>query len=307
MLSGQDIHFSNTRALLNIYNPSSTGDFKGNIRASAVYRDQYSSFITKPYRTISISIDSPVAYGLSKKHWIGSGIQIYNDRAGDLTLVRNGLAMALSYHVSLDNAFNNVVSLGLSYGSIKSNLDPTSANFSGQSEDLNYYTQSQSNLVAGLKYKTLLGKATYFETGLAIQRLGSDTTLRRNNDLSGRFNFHMLFDHIISKKLSISPELYYSSSQNFSNLSFHLFPEIKLRKNSDIILRPGLGMRFGDALIFHLGGTYKKWKINFSYDITTSSASDYTNRYGGFELGVQRLFLIKTKPKVKLKQICPRL
>lgn len=305
----QDVHFSNNGIISTFINPAYTGAFRGNIRASAVYRDQFSSFIENPYRTTILSVDSPIAFGLKENHWIGVGVQLYSDKAGDLALNRTGYGIGGSYHLGLDNDFNSVITLGFNYGSITSNLDPATARYAspGDPVNLNGYKHTQTNIAVGVKFKTPVGKDSYFESGIALQRLSGTSTYEVDNNLESRINVNMLLNSRLSKKIRLTPEFYFSKSSNFTNMSLHLFPEFIIGKANIFTLRPGVGMRFGDAMIMHLGGLYKGWKVNVSYDMTVSSASTYNNNYGGFEIGIQRIFIINRKPKTKLKLICPRL
>jgi len=308
LVTSQDIHFSNNGIINNFINPANHGAFKGTIRASAVYKDQFSSFIENPYKTTMLSIDSPIAYGLSKNHWVGVGLQFMNDKAGDVSLQRNGFGVGAAYHISFDQKFDNVVTIGLNYSNTVTNLDESSADFGSGSDpvDLSAF-DSQNNIAIGIKHKSKISKNTVFESGISVQRFFGTSNFEEDNKLQSRINFTLLLNAKLSKAISLTPEFYYSKSSNFSNISFHLFPEFVVGKKSDFSLRPGLGLRFGDAMIMHLGAIYKNWKVNLSYDMTVSSASVYTNNYGGFEIGLQRIFIIRTKPKTKLKLICPRL
>jgi len=311
LVKSQDIHFSNNGIIPTFINPANTGAFLGSIRASSVYRDQFSSFIENPYRSVIVSVDSPVAFGFKENHWVGVGLQLYNDRAGDVALVRNGYGLGAAYHIGLDNDFRSVVTLGLNYGNIKSNLDEGSARFGNQAAELvnlSNYGNTQSNISVGVRFKTEFGKSSIFEAGFSTQRVTTSRAIRDTlNGLERRMNFTALLNTQLSKKIRLTPEFYFSKSSNFTNTSLHIFPEFAFGNKNNFLFRPGVGMRFGDAMIMHLGGMYKGWRVNLSYDMTVSSASVYNNNNGGFEIGVQRIFTIYKKPKKKLKLICPRL
>lgn len=305
----QDIHFTNNNFALTHFNPSSTGDFRGNLRVSAITRDQYSSFFTDGYKTSLISIDSPLALGIGPLHWVGIGGHFYTDKAGGLALRRKGYSMNGAYHIAFDKKYENVFTIGVSYGILNHDLDDTGAKYADPDDpvDLNNFAHGQNDLTFGVKYKARLSKTSSFQTGLSYARVLTSNKSNVNNDLVSRLNFHIESKVNFTKTLTVNPQLYYSKSSFATNFNLHILSEIRFNKKSNFIFRPGIGMRFGDALNFHMGGDYQSWRLNISYDLTTSSASIYNNNVGGIEVGIQRIFVIHKKPKVKTILICPRL
>jgi len=72
-------------------------------------------------------------------------------------------------------------------------------------------------------------------------------------------------------------------------------------------LELGVGYRIADALQFLLGFDFRGWKINGAFDMTTSTAADYNNSFGAYELGIYKIIDLYPKADIKLIQICPRL
>jgi len=88
----------------------------GTYRAGLIYRDQWRSHAALPYQSAGLFVDSPVAYGLTKQHWIGVGATLFYDKAGSAKQTWNGFYPGVSYHIGLDKKLRNVVTIGAQYG-----------------------------------------------------------------------------------------------------------------------------------------------------------------------------------------------
>ena len=107
--------------------------------------------------------------------------------------------------------------------------------------------------------------------------------------------------------MAIKPLLVYSRMIHFQNLFGQFNLEYRLNKKSSTILKGGIGYRTGDALQFLAGMIYKGWDVSLAYDLTVSSAARFTNRFGGIEIGLKKIFFSKKIPKIKPVILCPRL
>jgi hypothetical protein len=77
----QDIHFSQFyQAPLNL-NPAMTGSFKGNIRATANFKNQWSS-IPNHYQTINASYEMKFLKNKWENGYIAGGLNLFSDKAG---------------------------------------------------------------------------------------------------------------------------------------------------------------------------------------------------------------------------------
>src|ERR1700744_5202325 len=79
-VDAQDIHFTQFNAAPLIINPAFTGNFDGQYRVAAIYRNQWQS-VTVPYVTYGASIDAPLVHDLSVDDYLAGGIQGYKDQA----------------------------------------------------------------------------------------------------------------------------------------------------------------------------------------------------------------------------------
>ena len=108
---GQDIHFSQTYNTPFLLNPSSCGDFDGQLRAMNSYKLQWSSVSDKPYKTFFFSSDKPF---LNKK--LCMGLVFFNDKAGDSEMSTSQAEFTLSTRLTAGKADKILVGLQGGYG-----------------------------------------------------------------------------------------------------------------------------------------------------------------------------------------------
>lgn len=334
-LKSQDLHYTNYQFTPLYFNPANTGAFYGSYRLSAIYRDQFRSFLGEAYQTANLSVDSPILKGFGDHHWIGVGINLYNDRAGAISFRNSGLAGSAAYHISGDKNYTNVFTIGVQYGFSQRTIDASRARFgdtqSSSSEDLMLLQNlngNYSDLNIGLGFRSNFSEKSSFHIGAAVMHIlqpsfranGSPT----NNNISRRLNFDANLRTAISDNFTLIPATYISFQENSQNIAFQLNGALTLNKKQKkkksrsrsaepennkppITLNLGLGHRVGDAIQFLFGTTYKGWDIGLAYDLTTSSANAYNNGFGGIELGVTRIISVEKKPKMVPALLCPRL
>src|SRR5215213_9397359 len=79
----QDINFSQFYELPLLRNPALAGLFTGDIKATAVWRNQWNS-VTVPYKTQGLGLE--VKFPINDVDYLALGAQITNDKAGDSRL-----------------------------------------------------------------------------------------------------------------------------------------------------------------------------------------------------------------------------
>lgn len=124
-LSAQDIHYTLHNYSPLWLNPANAGAFSGSIRVAGHYRGQYLG--ANPANTPGLSIDAPVIRGFRKQDWIGVGANLISDQANQATVdvIRQVFGFSGAYHFSLDKKQQNVLTLGVTYGSTSIGIDPT--------------------------------------------------------------------------------------------------------------------------------------------------------------------------------------
>jgi len=319
MVYSQDIHFTNYSYSPLYLSPAKTGSFLGSYRIGINSREQFSNFIVNPYQTFMAYADMSIAFGLKPHHWIGVGINVYADKAGDLDFQNNGVQLSLAYHFAIDPKYRTVITLGLQYGMTRRNINSGNYNstetLSGNMNDpdiglLENFNPTISDVNIGLAIKKWTSKKAYFDVGISMYNLmQSKYTFSKSslqNPINTRLNVYGEYHIQSTRLLAIKPLLVYSRMTNFQNLFGQFNLEYRLNKKSSTFIKGGIGYRSGDALQFLAGIIYKGWDVGLAYDFTVSSAAEYTNRFGGIEIGIKKIFFSKKKPKVIPVIFCPR-
>ncbi len=316
----QDLHYTNYAVAPHVLNPAKIGDFLGTYKIGAIYRDQFSSFFNQGFKSQGLFGEVNLPVGLRDYHWLSLGFALDSDTSGDLSFGSTRMTGTAAYHLALDKKYTNVFTLGVQYGRVMRRSDPsnlrTNTTLTGGSMNdtdqqlLQLYDASANDVNVGIKFESQLNKQTRFEIGtgfyhfLASQNNTSPTGVNTGDLIPFRVNAHTSLNYRVNKKLSIEPRIIYATANKASDLALQFVSTYGFA-NSDFDL--GLGYRLGDALEFILGYHIKDWHIFGAYDLTVSTAADYNNGVGGFEIGAYKILVQHPKAKVEVKQICPRL
>ena len=320
-MTGQDLNQTNTRYAPLYQNPALTGSFYGTIRLGGTYRDQGRQLLGEGYKTINMFIDAPISISLGKNNWIGVGLQVYNDQAGALQMLTQGVILNGSYHLSFDKKYTNVLSIGVQYGLIQKKLDGDKIVLSSDHVDpgvpltdrsvLSTYKAKYKDINIGIAFKSKFTKNSKFTFGVAIYHFGTPEFkgIKYNNYIDPRVTFHTSLYQGITKRFMIEPQLIVSLSKNAYNImpQFKSFFKFSKNKRKTDMVYFGLGYRLKDALQIMMGMKYKNFDFGFAYDITTSSAAQYNDHHGGIEFGIFKIIEIHKKKKVTPILICPEL
>ena len=110
-IQAQDVHFSHIHASPTTMNPAMTGLFDGNLRLIGNFRSQWNNF-TNGYKTFALSADTKL-FQIGKHDFIGAGVQLYKDVAGDLEFTTSYGALSFSLLKSLDAQGKSFISFGM--------------------------------------------------------------------------------------------------------------------------------------------------------------------------------------------------
>lgn len=345
--SAQGLQYTQNHYSQILFNPAQTGAFKGTYRVQAIARDQNRSFFSTNVLSPMLSVDSPFMWGFKKTHWVGGGVTLFRDEAGDTGLGTNGMLANIAYHIALDKKLKRTITLGARYGFMSRFLsdnittdelissrgpsaawEPTTGgegNFNPDMIDAGF-----SSLAVGLLFKTPMGKTSSLELGAAGSNLvgGNYEILEASgtNDVSQRINAHVMINMMLSDRLAFAPTAFYSwqgQSQSINvqgNFAYHLNAEKKQtgrrgakaaptgEKKDPILLLPGIGYRLNDASAIQFMMGMEYKRWRVGLAYDFAT-SGYANqtRNSAFEVAVQRIFTIEKKPKIKPIIFCPRI
>jgi len=315
-LTAQDLHFTNYTTAPQTLNPAMIGDFQGTFKVGGIYRDQFSNFFSKGFKSQSLFAEANLKTGLKEHHWMSVGLALDNDKSGDLALGSTRISGTVAYHLSLDKKYKNVFSIGAQFSSITRNSDSslarTEQSLTGMGVDpdialLDTYDSRQMDFNAGLGFRSRLNKYALFKTGFGIYHFiasENDAANQTQDYFPLRFNAHASLRYDVNKTISLEPRLLLSKAATATDLALQVVSTYWMKdKGIDF----GLGYRVGDAMEFIVGYHHKDWIITGAYDMTVSSASTYNQNFGGFEIGAYKIITKHPKPKVEYIQICPRL
>ncbi len=311
----QDIHWSQFDDNPIFQNPGNTGQFNGDIRFIANYRDQWRS-VTVPFSTISASVDARLFN--SKK--LAAGLLLFHDVAGDgqfrtvelqgnvsyalkLTrdsshLLRPGINLGLNHRqvntdqFYFDNQFNGV-SFNPSLPTNELFVNDRRSNFSiGLGTTYDFFIDQRNNLTAGLGVFNLNRPDQGFY-GNIIQR-----DIRFNAFVRGIYNINYDWD--------ILPAIQFNNQGKYREFLIGARAKYTLvnRLGTYRALYGGLFYRNRDAAYLSVGMDYQSWFVGLSYDINFSKLVPASRTVGGFEIAV-RYILTRFKPKKIVHRICP--
>ena len=111
----QDLHFSQFFNSPLTTNPANTGFIPdADYRIGANYRNQWSSIMATPYKTISVFGDAQVMRDRLENGWLGLGAVLLSDQAGTGSLTSTKIYGSLAYHQML--GLSSLVSAGFNIG-----------------------------------------------------------------------------------------------------------------------------------------------------------------------------------------------
>jgi len=309
--SAQDTHFSQFYMSPLTLNPAMAGAVY-DMEAFLTARNQWQS-VASPYRTVAASFDMRFANTKHKKGFWAAGLNLYNDKAGDLHMTTTQVNLSGAYHVRLDEF--NTLGAGLQAGIAQRTLGSGSIRTGNQYNGVSY----DPNLPTG---ETVTNSTlNYADAGAGVVWNYNNTSdaamVTDNHDL--KFNFGASVYHVNQPSYSFygdGEKLYIKSvihgnaliSIPATNIAFvpsfmytRQGPEqeiyagtlirYKLKQDSKYTGRKkgaalslGAYYRAGDAVAVASLLEYSNYAIGLSYDINTSSLHTASSFRGGMEI-----------------------
>lgn len=310
----QDVHFTQFDMVSPNTNPAQTGSFDGTYRVGALYRSQWNQ-ITNGYQTPLVGLDFNMK-GFRKNDWIGIGAQAYLDRAGIGALTNTLAGLSGAYHIGFDKKHATVVSVGARVGFLQRRIDETrliSEEFirtNGISNvdilSINEGGKSYMDISGGISL-TNTSKAGLLTAGLSIDHLNAPTynLVTTISKLPQRINLHASYGANVGKKWIVTPSFLFRTIAGVNETMIQGTLGYKFDPKRNIVLRGGVGTRFGDAIQVLVGADWGSFRVGGAYDMTTSALRN-ASVYDAFEVGLSYVGKIYTKPTVKPVIICPR-
>jgi type IX secretion system PorP/SprF family membrane protein len=314
MQLAQDIHFSHVNRQPLFQNPANTGLFKGDIRLTANYKDQWRS-VSVPFTTSVFAADCK-----TKFKRINIGCLLFHDQVGDgaLQTFESLFSCAKNFYLSVDSSHS--LSAGFQVGFNYRQLNWNKFYFDNQFNGLYFdptipinetvANTSKSNMTIGTGFVYSYSKKNNYSLtiGLSGHNLNRPnqgffgSTIKRDP----RFSLFGLMDILYSKQIHIIPGFSFNTQGKYKELLIggqvkHVLTD---QKGSFKAIDGGLWMRTKDAFIVRLGVAIQNWTVAVSYDTNISKLAVASNLRGGFELSASYI-ITRFKPKKSNYKVCP--
>ena len=311
LVYGQDIHFSQFYQTPLVTNPANTAVFNGDVRAIVNYRNQWANLA--PFTTYGLSFDMGFLKKKSKNAYMGAGLTVFRDIAGDSKLSTTIVNLSVSSVITVND--HNDISAGIQGGFAQKSLAGSSFEWGSQYDGTGYNSTINSNEAS--TYEDYF----YGDFSAGIKWVYSKTT-SANVVGSERFNVSMGFAvlHINAPKQEFDLEKLHREFVTdvglyigLSGTSLSLIPSIIYMQqgplkeiNAGILIRYaikeetrytgllketafffGAYYRFGDAIIPTVMFEIANYAIGLSYDINVSGLKTASNGQGGFEISLR--------------------
>jgi len=297
--SGQDIHYSQFfNSPLNV-NPGLTGMFNGDTRIHGNYRRQWQN-VPVDYLSMDVGVDFKIRKE-NKQNFIGAGMLINYDRAGDVDVSLTALNGFLAYTLFIND--NHLISPALNLSYSQRRHESFSATTSNQWDGIKFNptipaefigedSQSYFDVGFGLNYRWQKSYRTHLDLGVGAYHLISPTDRFRSNatytsQRPVRLSFSAMLTARVANKLDFIFNGLYAKQDVYNEKVVNGQVKVYMSKANDKALYLGAGYRFGDAWYPMVALEIGRWYGSFSYDYNISDFDVATDGRGGPELSLR--------------------
>ena len=308
----QDIHFSQFKETPMLINPGQTALVK-DVRIILNYKDQWRSFVS-PYKTFAFSGEIKATKKKNKDNYVGLGLQLFSDKAGDSQMGTMLAALNVSGVIKVSDY--SKLGIGIMAGAGQHTVSYTSLQWESQYVGNAYNaaspsgeTQTSSSYIypdAGAGIAWSYGKEQMYisanngvhaTVGLSAFHFGlpNYTFYKQSNEkLNTKFVAHGSVEFgIKNSNLLLAPQFLYTRQGRQQEIivgnvfKYILQEESKytfIKKASAISI--GVDLRLGDAMITSVMYEYSYYALGISYDLNVSKLKAASYFRGGLELAI---------------------
>lgn len=295
----QDFHFSQFYNFQAATNPALAGKMREDVRAGLIYRSQWRQ-VNSSFSTFGLAADMNFVNVPSFFDKIGAGLLFVNDELPDKIFKNQHIALALSFHKSLDAFKRHKISLGVQPGYTQKGFN-SALRYSSADINTNTFTYNNGpsvdpsiggnnnfsafNLNAGLFYDFTVSEKLSIGLGGSMFNITApkESVAKQNSftydpaRLGRRVLTTLNASYVISPKITLLPAVLYTFQLGATDFNLGTAVGYHFNSKKDITLFVGAWYRMKDAAIPMLGMQYKHIKAAFSYDATMSSLTDLKN------------------------------
>jgi type IX secretion system PorP/SprF family membrane protein len=321
--TAQDFHFSQWFNSPLSTNPANTGFIPdADYRIGGNYRNQWSSIMSVPYKTMSIWGDAQVFRDRIESGWLGLGGLILRDVAGSGSLTSTKVYASAAYHQMLGVA--HLLSFGMNVGWSNKRINTTDLKFPDQFDGKFFDSNLPTSVVldrpninyfdmqVGINYAYFPTDRLYLNGGISVWHLNApresfftSDPVGHDSRLPRRYNAFANASFKLNEEVIINPMAYFSTITKTSELVAGGNVQYNLSGDGESQLIGGLYYRAGDAFIPMIGFEWKSLRFMFTYDATTSSLSQYNRSRGAFEMSLFRHGFYNEYNGDRRQSMCP--
>jgi type IX secretion system PorP/SprF family membrane protein len=319
----QELHFSQWFNSPLSTNPANTGFIPdADYRLGANYRDQWSTIMSQPYKTMSIWGDAQVLRNRIENGWLGLGGMILHDQAGSGSLTSTQVNASIAYHQMI--GYSSLLSLGFNTGWSNKHINTTELKFPDQFDGM-FFDHSQPTSVVidrpninyfdmqvGMNYAYFPTNKIYLNAGFSVWHINrpresffSTDPVGFDSRLPQRYTGFVMASIKTSEKVIINPMGYYSNQAKSSEAVLGINAQYDLTGDGEQQVIGGMYYRVGDAAIPMIGFVYKNIRLMFTYDATTSSLSTAASRVGSWEFSLVNYGFYNEYNGNRTQSLCP--
>lgn len=323
ILYAQDLHFSQFINSPLTTNPANTGFIPdGDYRLGINYRNQWSSIMTVPYKTMSAFGDVQLMKDRFENGWIGAGGAILKDVAGTGNLTSTKVYGAIAYHQML--GYSSLLSLGFNVGATNKQINVSQLRFPDQFDGhffdhgiptnaiLDKTNVTYFDLQVGMNYAYFPTEKIYVNAGFSSHHVNrpresfftSDAT-DYDNRLPRRYIGFLNGSFMLNDQWIINPNAYFTIQAKSSELVVGANAQYNLSGDGEYQLIGGMYYRQGDAIIPMVGLGFKDYTLSLTYDATMSSLRNYNGSRGAFEFSLIKQGVFTKYNGNRSQSICP--
>lgn len=321
-VGAQDLHFSQFFNSPLTTNPANTGFIPdGDYRLGVNYRNQWSSVMTLPYKTMSVFGDAQVYQNPNETGWLGAGGVLLHDKAGSGNLTSTKVYGSVAYHQML--GYGSLLSAGFNVGFANKRINTSGLKFPDQFDGkffdnklptgvaLDYNNINYLDIQAGINYAYFPNEKVYINTGFSVHHINepkesffSDAS-GVDNSVPRRFIGFLNGSFMVNDQWIVNPNAYYTNQAGASELVLGMNARYNLSGDGENELIGGLYYRHQDAIIPLVGFGYKSFMLTFTYDATMSNLRNYNNTRGAYEFSIVKQGIFDTFSGSRKQTICP--
>lgn len=312
-VKAQDLHFTQYFNAPLLINPANTGFVPDrDWRIGLNYRNQWSSIIDNPYKTMAAWGDVQLFNNSIDNGWVGLGGTLLKDVAGSGSLASTKGFASVAYHQLL--GLSSLISAGFNIGFANKRIDIGKLTFGNQwngkffdatipsGEAFAYNSITYFDLQAGLNYAFFPTENAYINAGFSAMHINRPKESFFNNKdidtrIDPRFTAFVNGSFKLDDQWIINPNIYVSKMGNNVETVAGLNARYNLSGDDNLQLIGGMYARLGDAFSPLVGIEWNDLAVTISYDATISSLSGFNQSRGAYELSIVKSGLMSAAGK----------